>query len=165
MLDGEVARTTGKAGKFGGILDSSLDRYGDGAIFLGAALFYAASGESLHALLASSALVGSFSISYIRARSECVIPKCRVGFWERGERIVYVAVGLLTGSLGTVMLVLSVGTHWTAFQRLYFSSLESGETKRNSFAKWILRPPGRRTEPKYIFKAAALILFALFFRI
>ena len=95
LMDGAVARLSKTANVFGGILDSSLDRYGDGFVFAGLFFFCARHGNTWAALLSVSAWLGSFLISYVRARAECEIPKCRVGFWERGERIAYIALGFL----------------------------------------------------------------------
>lgn len=121
LLDGAVARASGKAGHFGGVLDSSLDRYGDGAVLGALVLFYASTKEMLYATLALSALLGSFAISYVRARAECEVDSCRVGFWERGERIVYLSLGLLVNNAAMALWALGIFTHVTAAQRLFLS--------------------------------------------
>src|SRR3989338_3812358 len=69
LMDGAVARLSKTASPFGGVLDSSLDRYGDGFIFAGLFLFCERQGSHLYALLAISAWIGSFLISYVRARA------------------------------------------------------------------------------------------------
>ena len=125
LMDGAVARLSTTANGFGGVLDSSLDRYGDGFIFAGLILFCARHDSRLYALLAVSAWLGSFLISYVRARAECVIPKCRVGFWERGERIIYVALGLLLNNVALVLWVLALATHATALFRLAYCKKET----------------------------------------
>lgn len=127
LLDGAVAREAGQAGKFGGILDSSLDRYGDAFIFGGVLFYFSRSGDGLYAALAFSALVGSFLISYVRARAECEIDSCRVGFWERGERIVYLSLGLVLDNLPVVLWVLAVAPHFTAWKRLCHAAHAAGE--------------------------------------
>ncbi len=121
LLDGSVARLAGIKNSFGGILDSTLDRYGDGFILGAAALYFSARGALLYTGLALCALIGSFVVSYVRARAECEIDECKVGFWERGERIVYLALGLLLNNLAWVLWVLAVGTQATALFRLYQS--------------------------------------------
>jgi len=122
LLDGAVARASKKTGVFGGIFDSSLDRYGDAFAFGGVALFYAHIGNVVFTALALSALVGSFATSYVRARAECVLPSCRVGYWERGERLVYLSLGLITGNLPMALWVLGTMTHATVLYRLAYAA-------------------------------------------
>jgi CDP-diacylglycerol--glycerol-3-phosphate 3-phosphatidyltransferase len=138
-LDGAVARATGKATKFGALFDSTLDRYAEFAVFIG---FYGYLGHS-HAkfvqvfqLMAIFALVGSVMVSYVRARSEGLGITCSTGFWQRPERLVALATAaILTGILNPIfiawsydylhdvvlkasLIVLAVGTNWTAIGRL-----------------------------------------------
>ena len=165
LLDGAVARASGKAGKFGGVLDSSLDRYGDAAVLGGALFFFTKSGQTFYAALSLSALCGSFLISYVRARAECAIPKCKVGFWERGERISYLCLGLLTGNLKWVIIVLALFTHLTAFQRLLCTYwAEKGIKPGPGFKKWCMAEHDR-ARISYFIKAVFWILLALFVRI
>src|SRR5918993_2337212 len=83
MLDGQVARLTGRVTRFGGFLDSSLDRLSDMAAFVGLMVFYARYTpyhSTLNVFLAGTAMVGSVLVSYASARAESLIPKCDVGF-------------------------------------------------------------------------------------
>ena len=154
LLDGAVARVSGKESVFGGILDSSLDRYGEGAV-LGALVFYFLQNQkNLIAAFAMSALIGSFLISYVRARAECEIANCRVGFWERGERVSYLSLGLMCGNPAVVAVVLGVGTHWTAIRRLTFAS---------SGASAIIQKKASRNTALY-FVQCFLILLSLFLK-
>ena len=121
LLDGAVARAAGKAGNFGGVFDSSLDRYGDGIVLGMLVIHFAARGQNLYAVFALSALLGSFAISYVRARAECEVDACRIGFWERGERIVYLALGLLFNNAALAVGVLGIFTHATVARRLFLS--------------------------------------------
>jgi CDP-diacylglycerol--glycerol-3-phosphate 3-phosphatidyltransferase len=123
LMDGAVARLDKeKMTAFGGIFDSSLDRYGDGFVWAALIILYASNQLYMYAGLAASAMIGSFSISYVRARAECVHPKCRVGFWERGERLVYLSLGLLFNNAAWAVLILGIGTHLTVFSRLYYAA-------------------------------------------
>ena len=119
LLDGAVARASRAASRFGGILDSSLDRYGDGAVFAALVFYFLQHQKNLLAIFAMSALIGSFLVSYVRARAEREMENCRVGFWERGERVVYLALGLILNNLTVSVLVLGIGTHCTAIRRLW----------------------------------------------
>ncbi|MDX6245206.1 MAG: CDP-diacylglycerol---glycerol-3-phosphate 3-phosphatidyltransferase [Frankiales bacterium] len=89
MLDGAVARVSGRTGVWGAFLDSTLDRFGDAAVFGGVALFYAGRGHDLLlCTLALSCLVFGSVTSYIKARAEGLGLRCDVGFAERSERLV-----------------------------------------------------------------------------
>ena len=86
MLDGRVARLTGRVTKFGAFLDSSLDRFSDIVVFLGIIIFYSRDTEyhsTLYVALTGAALIGSVMVSYTSARAESLIPKCDVGFLRR----------------------------------------------------------------------------------
>jgi CDP-diacylglycerol--glycerol-3-phosphate 3-phosphatidyltransferase len=131
MLDGKVARLTGRVTRFGGFLDSSLDRLSDMVVFVGLMVFYARDTEAhstLNVFLAGAAMMGSVLVSYASARAESLIPKCDVGFLRRPERIVLLVIGALshTGSAGyfanrmpAVLWVLAVGSYWTFAHRMY----------------------------------------------
>src|SRR5207245_2647121 len=83
MLDGQVARLSGRVTSYGGFLDSSLDRLSDMVVFVGLMVFYARDTEfhsTLNVFLAGAGMMGSVMISYASARAESLIPKCDVGF-------------------------------------------------------------------------------------
>ncbi len=96
MLDGAVARIGGKGSRFGAFLDSTLDRYSDFAVYAGIAVCYAWRGGNVtFVLLAMLAFFNAFMISYTRARAEDLIEKCRVGYWQRGERSAAILIATL----------------------------------------------------------------------
>ncbi len=159
MLDGAVARLSGKQSKFGGILDSSLDRYGDGFVLSGVLLFYANLYRFQYVLLTLSALLGSFAISYVRARAECETPDCRVGFWERGERLVFVSLALALKNLEAALWILGIGLHWTVLQRLFFAHCQTEKMTMQTKLSW--KPP-TRSGIVYYSKVITLILLLLF---
>jgi CDP-diacylglycerol--glycerol-3-phosphate 3-phosphatidyltransferase len=101
MVDGAVARASGKSSKFGALLDSSCDRVADAAIF-GALAWYFARHDQPALLLASllCLVLGSLT-SYIRARAEGLGLTASVGFAERAERLIIVLVG--TGVSGSFL--------------------------------------------------------------
>ena len=169
LLDGAVARISKRQSPFGGILDSSMDRYGDGFVFAGIVFFYFEMADLLYALLAFSALSGSFLISYVRARAECEIENCKVGFWERGERLVYVSLGLLLNHLEIVLWVLAIGTQLTALSRLYYAhsktQKEGREASRSAFLQNLLFNLKGRAGPAYLIKILILFLIMALVRI
>lgn len=137
MLDGQVARRTGQVTRFGGFLDSTLDRISDMAAFVGLMTFYARDTEfhsTLNVLLAGLAMVGSVLVSYASARAESLIPKCDVGFLRRPERVVLLIIGALSthpnsGSIfanrmPAVLWILAVGSFWTFGYRVYHTWCE-----------------------------------------
>lgn len=113
-LDGGVARLTGTASKAGAALDSSLDRIAEAALFIA---LLAGSAAKLHPSLvctASLAMVGSFMVSYVRARAEGLGIPCSVGLFTRMERLVVMIAALfLADMLGSVTLVLAA-LYWYA---------------------------------------------------
>ena len=100
MLDGTMARLSGRAGPWGAYLDSTLDRVADGAIFGSLAYYYASQGDTRAAAVALLALVGALLVSYARARAEGVGATASVGIAERSERMIIVALGVLAAALG-----------------------------------------------------------------
>lgn len=132
MLDGQVARLSGRVTRFGGFLDSSLDRLSDMVIFVGLMVFYARDTEfhsTLNVFLAGAAMMGSVMVSYASARAESLIPKCDVGFLRRPERVVLLVIGGLSTHPGSqnffanrmpaVLWILAVGSYWTFAHRMY----------------------------------------------
>jgi phosphatidylglycerophosphate synthase len=89
MFDGRVARMTGKVSRSGAFLDAVMDRYGEGACFLGLAFYFR---ESFMLPVVIAALIGSTLVSYTRARGEGVGVDCKVGMMQRPERVVYLGV-------------------------------------------------------------------------
>jgi CDP-diacylglycerol---glycerol-3-phosphate 3-phosphatidyltransferase len=132
MLDGQVARLSGRVTRFGGFLDSSLDRLSDMVVFVGLMVFYArdtAAHSTLNVFLAGAGLMGSVMVSYASARAESLIPKCDVGFLRRPERVILFIIGALSTHPGSnnffanrmpaVLWVLAVGSYWTFAHRMY----------------------------------------------
>ncbi len=132
MLDGQVARLSGRVTRFGGFLDSSLDRLSDMVVFVGLMVFYARDTEfhsTLNVFLAGAGLMGSVMVSYASARAESLIPKCDVGFLRRPERVVLFIIGALSTHPGSnnffanrmpaVLWVLAIGSYWTFAHRMY----------------------------------------------
>jgi len=121
MLDGAVARASGKASRLGGFTDSVVDRYSDFLMFGGVLAHFAREGDLLMTLLSAVTLCGAFLVSYVRARAELVIPTCAVGLMERPERIIVLAAGSIFGFLNVAIWFLAVTTHLTALHRIIFT--------------------------------------------
>jgi len=120
-LDGAVARAMGRTGKFGGVLDSTLDRYADSFIFAALGYYYAAQVRLDYLLLALAALIGSFAVSYVRARAGEAGLSVKIGLFDRMVRIIIILTMLLISSLVELGLgMLAIGTNFTALQRLWY---------------------------------------------
>lgn len=124
MLDGALARYTGRATHFGAILDSTLDRLSEAVILLGILVLYTREGLLAQSLLVGTVLLGSFLVSYIRAKAEATGLKCQVGLFTRPERVIVLALGLLlnqiTYALVVALAIIAVFSFITAAQRLIY---------------------------------------------
>jgi CDP-diacylglycerol--glycerol-3-phosphate 3-phosphatidyltransferase len=123
LLDGALARSTGRTTSFGALLDSTLDRVSEAALLFGLLIFYINQGSLQGPLLLFAVLIGSLLVSYVRARAEGLGLECQVGLFTRAERIVLLALGLILGAtwgnaLLVILWVLAVGTFLTAIRRL-----------------------------------------------
>lgn len=123
VLDGDLARRTGKASPFGAFIDSTLDRVGE-FVYFGGILLYVVGRANGYAnwepIVILLALMGSVLTSYARARAEGIGVECKVGVMERPERIALLALGLIAGYrfLMAVMILLAVTSLFTVVQRV-----------------------------------------------
>jgi len=126
LLDGALARFTKQTTKFGALLDSTVDRISEAAIICGLLIWYIPQeGASLKIVLIFFVLIGSFLVSYIRARAEGLGWQCQVGLFTRAERVIVLAIGLLINqifihSIFVALCVLAVFVFITVIQRLVY---------------------------------------------
>ena len=123
FIDGKVAHITGKQSEFGAFWDSTLDRFSDLALFTGLIWLYSSLGREGYVLVATSALIFSIMTSYARARAECLIDKCKVGFMERPERIVLFMIGAFTDRMAGVLWVILTLAVVTVTNRIHYTYL------------------------------------------
>src|ERR1700674_4570995 len=163
MLDGQVARLSERVTRFGGFLDSSLDRLSDMVVFVGLVVFYARDTEfhsTLNVFLAGAGMMGSVMVSYASARAESLISKCDVGFLRRPERVVLLIIGALSTVPGShnffanrmpaVLWVLAVGSYWTFAHRMYHTWWELNRSQTNELPEvptQMAPPPEISREP------------------
>ena len=100
LLDGTMARMSGRSGPWGAFLDSTLDRVADGAMFGGIVLGFANAGQTWTAAAALGCLVGGAVVSYAKARAESIGVECNVGIAERAERLILAGAAALLYGLG-----------------------------------------------------------------
>ena len=127
ILDGALARATKRMYPYGAFLDSTTDRYSEGAVYIGIAAFYLghpAPDMPVKVLACFFALAGSYLVSYVRARAQSLGFSCEGGLFARPERVVATVVGLLAAGLGLpvvldiVIVGLAILTNITVVQRI-----------------------------------------------
>jgi CDP-diacylglycerol---glycerol-3-phosphate 3-phosphatidyltransferase len=120
LMDGAVARSTDNVTRFGGFLDSVLDRYADLFIMFGIFIHFLRHNDLLYSGATFVAAIGSAIIPYARARAEAASLPCKTGMLERPERLIIILVGLFFYVLSYAVIVLAVLTHVTAIQRMVY---------------------------------------------
>ncbi|MGB9595405.1 MAG: CDP-alcohol phosphatidyltransferase family protein [Candidatus Poribacteria bacterium] len=133
MMDGAVARATNKSTPFGALLDSVVDRYSEGIIFLGLAIYFGMEGnikDRVFGLIPTClGLISAFLVSYVRARAEGLQIDCKVGLMQRPERVLLLAGGVLLRNvpianisiLILALWILVILSHFTILQRVFFA--------------------------------------------
>jgi CDP-diacylglycerol---glycerol-3-phosphate 3-phosphatidyltransferase len=127
MLDGRYSRMSGKGTKFGAFLDSTLDRVEEGVVLTAVAAYFADRGDELATAACVLTVVGSYMVSYTRARAEALGVECKVGIATRAVRVVILSAGLLFAKgagigdfelLEPAIYVMAALTIFTTFQRV-----------------------------------------------
>lgn len=106
LLDGPLARATGRSSRFGALLDSSLDRISDALPLLGLTVLFARDGWGWAAAIPSVALLAGYTVSYVRARCEGLAIALPPLWMRRGDRIVLVALSMLAGMIAPVLVLI-----------------------------------------------------------
>lgn len=125
MVDGRVARETNQVTRFGGFFDSVMDRYSDLGLLMGLLVYYANINRPFYVVLTAIVMTASVMISYTRSRAENTIPKCKVGFLERPERIVLLIIAALFNRVPAVLWVIAVLGNITVIHRMIFTYQET----------------------------------------
>jgi CDP-diacylglycerol---glycerol-3-phosphate 3-phosphatidyltransferase len=127
MFDGRYSRMSGKGTPFGAFLDSTLDRVEEGIVLAAVAAWFAENGNEFAVGATVVAVVGSYMVSYTRARAEALGVECKVGIASRAVRVVILSVGLVLGAeelipgldlLEPAIYVMAGLTVFTALQRV-----------------------------------------------
>jgi CDP-diacylglycerol---glycerol-3-phosphate 3-phosphatidyltransferase len=138
LLDGTMARLAGSTGKWGALLDSTVDRVSDSAVLGSLVYLLATTGQKRAAVAALLCLISGQIVSYIKARAEGLGFKANVGIAERAERLIIVGVG---------GLLYGVGLHWGLEVVLWLLAALSVVTigQRAWFVYQQAREPAERT--------------------
>jgi CDP-diacylglycerol---glycerol-3-phosphate 3-phosphatidyltransferase len=128
MFDGRYSRMSGKGTPFGAFLDSTLDRIEEGVVLAAVAAWFAKSGDDLAVLATVLTVVGSYMVSYTRARAEALGVECKVGIASRAVRVVILSAGLIFANeelipgvdlLEPAIYAMAALTIFTTFQRVF----------------------------------------------
>lgn len=119
FLDGEIARQGNLKTRFGGFLDSTLDRYSDLALYFGLLLAFRSDTWGLSVVFA--ALVGSILTSYTRARAESLFKDFKCGLFERADRYLVLMAGCLFHLVMPALVIIAVLSNLTAIQRIIYT--------------------------------------------
>jgi len=119
-VDGQLAKEFGAASPFGAVLDSTIDRLNEFIVFFSLAMRYYFLGRTVWIIPCALAFLGSFMISYIRARAEAEGFECKVGRLQRPERLTVLGVGVLFRSTGidVAIMFLAIFTQITMLHRI-----------------------------------------------
>lgn len=145
MVDGRVARETKQVTLFGGFFDSVMDRYSDLVLLMGLLVYYASINRFFYVVLTAVVMTASVMVSYTRARAECVIPKCKVGFMERPERMVLLILGALFNRMAPVLWTIAVIGNISVIHRMLHTWRE---TQRLEEAQLRAAPTPVEAEPQ-----------------
>ena len=123
MFDGALARATDTVSRFGGFLDSVVDRISEAVILAGVLGYFLVNSETSGVFLAFSAFAGSIMVSYCRARAEGLGVECSVGIMTRPERVAALGIGIFVGHWYPLVICLVLGlisilTIFTTIQRI-----------------------------------------------
>jgi CDP-diacylglycerol--glycerol-3-phosphate 3-phosphatidyltransferase len=121
ILDGALARATGRSTPFGAFVDSTTDRVGEAAMLAAIGLVFARDGNEVALAFAFAAVAGSFLVSYTRARAEALGLRGDVGLSSRAERVVIISTGLILAPWGVLpwaIYVLTASAWITVLQRI-----------------------------------------------
>jgi CDP-diacylglycerol--glycerol-3-phosphate 3-phosphatidyltransferase len=119
MLDGSLARRTGKVSVFGEVLDSTLDRLSEGAVLIGILYWFTVVGSVWGIMLVGVTMLSSLVVSYIRAKAEIIKVECLKGLFTRPERVIALAVGFFINRLEIAIGIIAFFSMITVGQRLY----------------------------------------------
>jgi CDP-diacylglycerol--glycerol-3-phosphate 3-phosphatidyltransferase len=119
-IDGNLARSSGKANRFGALFDSAIDRYSEFLMFFGIAAYFITLNDHPTTVVTFLALCGSIMVSYNRARAESLGFESKAGLMQRPERIIFLGTGALIHPLVFKLTIwfVAIFANLTALQRI-----------------------------------------------
>jgi len=145
MLDGAIARLGKMRSAFGAVLDSTLDRFSDMAVYTGCAVHFALHGNLTYTVLAIAAMTNAYMISYVKARAENLLEDCSVGYWLRGERCGAMLIAAFCGHIPAALWQQATLPFLTVLRRIRYAAqaLHAREDGRPAPRRGPLDGPGR----------------------
>lgn len=135
LLDGPVARKQNRVSKFGGFLESIVDRYADLMLFLGLLVYFVRVDRFSYAIVTGVAMAGAVMVAYAKARAASLVPVEDVGFWDRPERLVLMILGGLANQMGLALWILAIGPNITVIHRIVRTWSQTEGSLRKTPAK------------------------------
>jgi CDP-diacylglycerol--glycerol-3-phosphate 3-phosphatidyltransferase len=151
MLDGQLARIKGNSGKYGAFLDSTMDRFGDAAVFGGITIWFMRTNHLL-AVVSLFCLAAGLSVSYVKARAEGLGLNANVGLIERPERLIIGLTSIGLSGLGIPYVLpigmwgLAAGTAITLGQRMRAVYVDAKSQAAQTAAAQATAPPAAAPE-------------------
>ena len=130
-LDGVLARQRNEGGKYGAFVDSVTDRYSEMVLFGGLLVYFSKTGQWFDSLLIFCAAIGSFMVSYTRARAESLGFSAKIGLLTRAERYLVLIPGVILGYPRISLWIIAVFANFTALQRFFHVRRKTRESKKN----------------------------------
>jgi len=131
LLDGALARVSGRVTRFGAILDSTLDRLSEAVLMLGLLAVFAREQQVAESIIVGVTMLGSLMVSYIRARMEGLGIECKAGLFTRPERVVILALGLLLSqfdhALTVALAIIAFFSYFTVVERMVYAWRQTKE--------------------------------------
>jgi CDP-diacylglycerol--glycerol-3-phosphate 3-phosphatidyltransferase len=132
MFDGALARMMDKKTRFGGFLDSVIDRLAEGVLYFGILVYYIGTGNRYGIILSYTVMFFSILVSYLRARAGGLKINCEAGLFTRPERVIVLILGLLINRVFETLIVITVVTFITAVQRMWLVYTEAAKLDKNN---------------------------------
>jgi CDP-diacylglycerol--glycerol-3-phosphate 3-phosphatidyltransferase len=153
IFDGALARASNRSYAYGAFLDSTTDRFSEGAVMVGLVVYFQRHHVFFGPVLVVLATTGSLLVSYVRARAQSLGFTCDGGLLARPERVLLTVAGLLltpwtTAALLVIVLLLAVFSNLTAVQRVWIVWRQSRAQVREAEAAAEARPPEVRPGPE-----------------
>jgi CDP-diacylglycerol---glycerol-3-phosphate 3-phosphatidyltransferase len=134
FIDGKVAVELNAVSAFGGFWDSVIDRFSDISLFIGLIFLYSQRERTDYVMITALAMMFAIMTSYTRARAESLIPKCKVGFMERPERIVLFMIVAFTNRMAAVLWVILILSIFTVADRIILTYRELRDAQQQAVA-------------------------------
>ena len=164
VVDGSMARLSGRATRWGGVLDSTLDRVSDLAIYGAMGVHFALRGDVALSTLAWLALSLGFLIAYLRSRAEVLSSHAAIGFWQRTERNTTLGIAAALVHVPTALWILGtvpIFTAWRRWRQVSAILRDAPDPEGKRWSAWLY--PWREPRGSVAYTALCVAIVALLF--